>query len=104
MYKKCENQSLKIKIGEVPLCGDDLLNFTFSYLFFGIFFEEAKNMTKIKIDSGIYDRAKKVTAAAGYSSVEEFITHAIEDALARHETTQNNEKTAEQLRGLGYIE
>jgi predicted transcriptional regulator len=63
-------------------------------------------MAKIKIDSDIYSRAKKIAETAGYSSVQEFITHAIENALARHETetAKNDEKVAEQLRGLGYIE
>ena len=35
-------------------------------------------MAKIKIDSKLYDRAKKAAEAAGYSSFEEFITHIIE--------------------------
>ena len=30
-------------------------------------------MVKIKIDPGLYDRAKRAADAAGYSSVEEFI-------------------------------
>ena len=61
-------------------------------------------MAKIKIDSNLFDRVKKVTEAAGYSSVDEFITHIIEKALAEHEADQTDEKVADQLRGLGYIE
>jgi metal-responsive CopG/Arc/MetJ family transcriptional regulator len=61
-------------------------------------------MAKIKIDSNLFDRAKKVAEAAGYSSVEEFITHIIETELAKHETSESDEKVADQLRGLGYIE
>jgi len=64
-------------------------------------------MAKVKIDSKLVDRAKKAAAAAGYSSVEEFITHIIEKELTQYETqASNNEdgEVADQLRGLGYIE
>ena len=61
-------------------------------------------MPRIKIGSGIYDRAKKAAATAGYSSLEEFVTHIIEKELAQHESSNEDEKTAEQLRGLGYID
>ncbi len=60
-------------------------------------------MAKIKIDSGLFDRAKKAAEAAGYSSIEEFVTHIIETELAKHETT-DDDKVTDQLRGLGYIE
>jgi len=61
-------------------------------------------MAKIKIDSVLYDRAKDAAETAGYSSVEEFIIHSIKKALAEYETADDDEKVAEQLRGLGYIE
>jgi len=61
-------------------------------------------MAKIKIDSNLFERVKKVTEAAGYSSVEEFITHIIEKELTKYEGDQTDEKVADQLRGLGYIE
>ena len=61
-------------------------------------------MAKIKIDSNLFDRAKNAAETAGYSSVEEFITHIIETEVAKYETKKADEKTAEQLRGLGYIE
>lgn len=61
-------------------------------------------MAKIKIDSGIYDRAKAAAEEAGYSSVEEFVVHAIEAALAKYEGGDDDEKAAERLRGLGYID
>jgi metal-responsive CopG/Arc/MetJ family transcriptional regulator len=61
-------------------------------------------MAKIKIDSNLYDRVKKAAEVAGYSSVEEFITHIIEKELTKHETSDTDEKVADQLRGLGYIE
>ena len=61
-------------------------------------------MAKIKIDSALFDRAKNVVEAAGYSSIEEFVTHTIEKEVAKYEQADADEKTAEQLRGLGYIE
>ena len=61
-------------------------------------------MPKIKIDSNLFDRAKKATEAAGYSSVEEVVTHIIEREVAKYESSETDEKVADQLRGLGYIE
>ena len=61
-------------------------------------------MAKIKIDSNLFNRVKDACETAGYSSVEEFITHLIEKELAQHESSNEDDKTAEQLRGLGYIE
>lgn len=59
-------------------------------------------MAKIKIDSALLERAKKVAETAGYSSVEELIVRAIEAELAKHE--QADDDVSDQLRGLGYIE
>jgi hypothetical protein len=61
-------------------------------------------MARIKIDSVLFARAKNAAEVAGYSSVEEFITHAIEKELGRYETSEADEKVADRLRGLGYIE
>ena len=49
-------------------------------------------------------RIKDAAEAAGYSSPEEFIAHIIEQELAKNETDDNDEKVADQLRGLGYID
>ena len=61
-------------------------------------------MAKIKIDSNLLARAKDAAESAGYSSVEEFVTHLIEKELATVEKQDDNENVADQLRGLGYIE
>lgn len=62
-------------------------------------------MAKIKIDSKLYDRAKKAAEAEGYSSFEEFVTTIIERELAQIEAASDGEDAvADQLRGLGYIE
>lgn len=59
---------------------------------------------KIKIDSSLYDRVKKVSDLAGYESADEFIIHMIEKELAKLETAQSDEEVTERLRGLGYLE
>jgi hypothetical protein len=62
-------------------------------------------MTKVKIDSKLYERAKKAAEAAGYSSFEEFLSSVIEKELALLEASPDDDKAvSEQLRGLGYIE
>ena len=61
-------------------------------------------MAKIKIDSQLYDRLKKVTEVAGYSSVEEFVVHMIEKELEQIEVPEDDKAVEERLRGLGYIE
>ncbi len=63
-------------------------------------------MAKIKLDSALYDRAKKVAQVGGYSNVDEFVVHIIERELEKLEgdTSEDDEKVQERLRGLGYIE
>lgn len=61
-------------------------------------------MAKVKIDSALFDRAKKAAETAGYSSVDEFIIHTIEKEIAQHESGSDDSQVADQLRGLGYID
>ena len=61
-------------------------------------------MAKIKIDSNLYDRIKKVSELAGYSSPEEFLVHVIEKELSVLESAESDEEVTERLRGLGYLE
>ena len=61
-------------------------------------------MEKIKIESALLERAKRAAAAAGYSGVEEFVAHCIENELKKHKTDEVETQVADQLRGLGYIE
>jgi len=60
-------------------------------------------MSKIKIDPNLFERAKQAAASAGYSSVDEFIAHAIENELKRI-GEEAEQQVADQLRGLGYLE
>jgi hypothetical protein len=61
-------------------------------------------MEKIKIEAGLLDRARRAAAAAGYSGVEEFVAHCVEKELKQVEADDVEDKVADQLRGLGYIE
>lgn len=61
-------------------------------------------MEKVKIDSALFDRVRRAAAKAGYSSVEEFVAHCIENELKKLEADEAERQVADQLRGLGYIE
>ena len=61
-------------------------------------------MSKVKIESRLLDQAKHAAEAAGYSSVEEFVSHCIENELKKHETDETERQVEDQLRGLGYLE
>lgn len=61
-------------------------------------------MAKIKLDDPLYERVKKISETAGYSSADEFIVHLIEKELSVIESADSDEEVTERLRGLGYIE
>ena len=61
-------------------------------------------MTKVSIDSNLYERARQAAEMAGFSSAEELITTAIETELKRLGEADAERQVADQLRGLGYIE
>jgi hypothetical protein len=61
-------------------------------------------MAKIKLDDALYERATKAAQVAGYSSVEEFIAHCVENEVKRLKVADAEQQVADQLRGLGYIE
>jgi hypothetical protein len=61
-------------------------------------------MEKVKIDAALLERARRAAAESGYSSVEEFVAHCIEDRLKKIETDRAEGVVSDQLRGLGYIE
>ena len=59
--------------------------------------------SKIKIDKTLLDKATKYAAIAGYSSVEEFVNHALEKELAQLESADSEDEIKKRLKGLGYI-
>jgi hypothetical protein len=58
----------------------------------------------IKLNKDLWERAKKCSAAAGYSSPEEFLEHVLERELARLEDSTSDEEVVKKLQGLGYID
>ena len=62
--------------------------------------------SKIKLDKDLLERCKQHAQGAGYSSIEEFITHALEKELRSSEKKDVGEEreVAKQLKGLGYID
>jgi hypothetical protein len=61
-------------------------------------------MVKLKIESSLFDRAKRAAEGAGYSSVEEFVSNCIEKEIQRLKVEEDESRVSDQLRGLGYIE
>jgi metal-responsive CopG/Arc/MetJ family transcriptional regulator len=59
--------------------------------------------SRIKLDKALIARVKRYSDLAGYSSVEEFITHALEKELAHLEEAQSEQEIKNKLKGLGYI-
>ncbi len=57
----------------------------------------------VKLDKDLLARVKKYADIAGYSSVEEFISHALEKELAKLEDAGSEEEIKKRLKGLGYI-
>jgi metal-responsive CopG/Arc/MetJ family transcriptional regulator len=57
----------------------------------------------VKLDKALLARVKRYSDLAGYSSVEEFITHALEKELAQLEKADSEEEIKKKLKGLGYI-
>lgn len=60
---------------------------------------------KMKLDDGFMERMKKVAAAGGYSSVEEFVTHILEREIEKLDPSKGEsaESIRKKLEGLGYI-
>ncbi len=59
--------------------------------------------TKIKLDKDLLAKIRRYSEIAGYSSPEEFITHALEKELAKLEDASSEEEIKKRLQGLGYI-
>jgi metal-responsive CopG/Arc/MetJ family transcriptional regulator len=59
--------------------------------------------TKVKLETSLVDRVRRIAAIAGYASPEEFITHALEKELAKLEDADSEDEIKKRLQGLGYI-
>ena len=60
--------------------------------------------TTLKLNKPLCQRAARCAGQAGYSSLEEFVEHAIEKELARLEAADEKEDVVKKLKGLGYLE
>jgi Arc/MetJ-type ribon-helix-helix transcriptional regulator len=63
-----------------------------------------RSTVTVKLSKPLCERARKLVERAGYSSLEEFIEHAIERDLARLEESESKEDLIRKLKGLGYLE
>lgn len=59
--------------------------------------------SKVKLDKELLKRVKYYSELSGYSSVEEFVTHALEREIERLEESDSEEEIKKKLKGLGYI-
>jgi metal-responsive CopG/Arc/MetJ family transcriptional regulator len=60
-------------------------------------------MPKVKIGKDLYAKVEKFAQLAGYSSVDEFVTHALEKEVSQLEGSDSEEEIKKKLQGLGYI-
>lgn len=58
---------------------------------------------RLKLDKALVARAKRYADLAGYSSVEEFITHIVEKELSKLDNADSQQDIRKTLKGLGYI-
>lgn len=57
----------------------------------------------VKLDKALVARVKRYADMAGYSSVEEFITHALEKEIKHLDEADSEDEIKRRLKGLGYI-
>jgi predicted DNA-binding protein len=60
--------------------------------------------TTIKLNKEVWQRVKKCSEAAGYSSPEEFVEHIVERELEKLEDAESDAEIVKRLQGLGYLE
>lgn len=58
---------------------------------------------KIKLDKALMRKIRMYAKIAGYSSPDEFVTHALEKEIALLEEADSEEEIRKKLQGLGYI-
>jgi hypothetical protein len=58
---------------------------------------------RVKLDKALLAKIKRYADVAGYSSVEEFVTHALEKEIAELEQSESEQELTKKLKGLGYI-
>jgi hypothetical protein len=59
--------------------------------------------SRITLDKALLAKVKRYAELSGYSSAEEFITHALEKEIAHLEAAATEEEVKKRLKGLGYL-
>ena len=58
---------------------------------------------RVKFDPRLFERARLCAERAGYASVDEFIVHTVERAVASIEDAPDGQELKRRLKGLGYL-
>lgn len=58
----------------------------------------------VKLSPELWERIKKVSAAGGYASPEEFVEHVLERELKKLEAAETDADIVKKLEGLGYLD
>jgi hypothetical protein len=58
---------------------------------------------RIRLDRALLTRARDYASRAGYSSVEELITHLLEREIAALDVGADDDEVKKRLKGLGYL-
>jgi hypothetical protein len=58
---------------------------------------------KIRINKALYELVEQKADEEGYSSIDEYVTHILEKAVANAGENASEEEIRERLRGLGYL-
>ena len=58
----------------------------------------------IKLNKDLWERVKRCSDAAGYTTPQEFVEHVLERELAKIEEAGSDEEIVNKLKGLGYLE
>ncbi|MBA3886504.1 MAG: hypothetical protein H0X67_12360 [Acidobacteria bacterium] len=57
----------------------------------------------VKFDRHLWTKLKRYADLAGYSSVEEFVTHVVEKEIAQLDQADSEDEVRKKLKGLGYL-
>jgi hypothetical protein len=58
---------------------------------------------RVKLEKTLMIKIKRAADLAGYSSVDEFITHVLEKEIVELEQAESEQELKKKLKGLGYI-
>lgn len=59
---------------------------------------------RVEFEDQLWTKVKKYAEAAGYSSAEEFVQHAVERQIDITSPAEDSRSAAKQIKGLGYLD